>query len=120
MHRCLLELSGAYDRRGKGLPDRPPYYLTILSGDTAQVLSAAFSPAGTRILTASSEGTARKYLVRSEDLRRAAACRVGRGLTAEEVARFQVPTPLAFDFATRQCPPVYSWEAAAGAPTSTP
>jgi len=35
---------------------------------------------------------------------------VGRGLTEEEIARFQVPTPLAFDFAKRQCPPVYSWQ----------
>ena len=69
-----------------------------------------FSPDGQTILTASADQTARQYLVRSEDLRRAAACRVGRGLTADEVARFQVPTPLAFDFARRQCPPVYSWQ----------
>ena len=84
--------------------------LATLKGHTSYVYTAVFSPDGTRILTASWDGTARQYLVHSEDLRRAAACRVGRGLTEEEVARFQVPTPLAFDFATRQCPPVYSWE----------
>jgi hypothetical protein len=39
-----------------------------------------------------------------------AACRVGRGLTDEEIARFSVPTPLKFDFAKRQCPPVFPWE----------
>ena len=82
------------------------------------ITSAVFSPDGSRILT-SGMSTARQYLVRIEDLRRAAACRVGRGLTPEEVARFQVPTPLAFDFATRQCPPVYSWQAT-GTPTPTP
>ena len=84
--------------------------LAILKGHTGRVTSAVFSPDGQRILTASWDGTARQYLVRSEDLRRAAACRVGRGLTQEEIARFQVPTPLAFDFAKRQCPPVYSWQ----------
>ncbi len=84
--------------------------LATLKGHTSYVYTAVFSPDGQRILTASWDGTARQYLVRSEDLRWAAACRVGRGLTDEEVARFQVPTPLTFDFATRQCPPVYSWQ----------
>ena len=84
--------------------------LATLSGHTDSVNSAVFSPDGMRILTASQDGTARQYLVSSEDLRRAAACRVNRGLTDEEVARFQVPTPLTFDFAARQCPPVYSWQ----------
>ena len=84
--------------------------LATLTGHTDWVYSAVFSPDGQTILTASADQTARQYLVRSEDLRRAAACRVGRGLTADEVARFQVPTPLAFDFARRQCPPVYSWQ----------
>ena len=35
-----------------------------------------------------------------------AACRVGRGLTDEEVRRFNVPTPPSFDFSKRQCPPL--------------
>jgi len=84
--------------------------LAILIGHTDGVMSAVFSPDGTHILTASHDGTARQYLVSIEDLRRAAACRVGRELTQEEIDRFQVPTPLAFDFEKRQCPPVYSWQ----------
>jgi len=32
-------------------------------------------------------------------------CRVSRSLTKAEIQRFQVPTPLKFDFAKRQCPP---------------
>jgi WD40 repeat protein len=84
--------------------------LATLTGHTSYVYSAVFSPDGSRILTASVDGTARQYLVLSADLRKAAACRVGRGLSEDEIARFQVPTPLAFDYARRQCPPVYSWE----------
>ena len=94
--------------------------LATLTGHTDSINNAVFSPDGTRILTASWDGTARQYLVRSEDLRQAAACRVGRGLTPEEIARFQVPTPLAFDFAKRQCPPVYSWQAQPNPVTPTP
>ncbi|MBX0331371.1 hypothetical protein K2Z83_27340 [Oscillochloris sp. ZM17-4] len=103
-------LTASYDNTARlwGAAGQP---LATLSGHTGTVTSAVFSPDGRRILTASDDGTARQYLVRSDDLQRAAACRVGRGLTPEEVARFQVPRPLAFDFAKRQCPPVYSWDA---------
>jgi hypothetical protein len=44
-------------------------------------------------------------LVQVDDMLAVAACRVGRGFTAEEINRFDVGTPH-FDFATRQCPPV--------------
>jgi hypothetical protein len=82
----------------------------ILSGHIDAVLSAVFSPDGTRILTTSADGTIQQHLVRSEDRRRQAACLVSRGLTQEEIDRFEVPTPLKFDLDHRQCPPVYSWE----------
>ena len=105
-----LILTASFDETVR-LWDVQGHLLTTFIGHTAPVNSAVFSPDGTRILTTSQDdGTARLYLVRREDLRRAAACRVGRGLTDEEVARFQVPTPLAFDFEKRQCPPVYSWQ----------
>ena len=94
--------------------------LAILSGHTDTVYNAVFSPDGQRILTVSYDKTARQYLVASADLQRVAACRVSRGLTDAEVAGFQVPTPLAFDFATRQCPPVYSWAAASSSATPRP
>ena len=71
------------------------------------IISAVFSPDGRRVLTASADGTARQYLVRAEDLLAIAACRVGRGLTDEEIKRFQVPTPLLFDLDKRQCPPAF-------------
>jgi WD40 repeat protein len=79
--------------------------LATLQGHTDVVYRAVFSPDGRRILTSSQDGTARQYLVNVDDLLAVAACRVGRGLTDEEIARFQVPTPLRFDFAKRQCPP---------------
>jgi WD40 repeat protein len=79
--------------------------LTILKGHTAAIQNAVWSKDGQRILTASWDKTARQYLVRVEDLLAVATCRVERGLTDEEIARFQVPTPLRFDFSKRQCPP---------------
>jgi WD40 repeat protein len=78
--------------------------LATLRGHTAGVRSAVFSPDGQRILTASSDGTARQYLVHIEDLLAVAACRVARGLTEQEIKRFDVGTPK-FDFEKRQCPP---------------
>jgi WD40 repeat protein len=79
--------------------------LAILYGHTAPVTGAVFSPDGRQVLTASDDYTSHQYLVNVEDLLKVAACRVGRGLTDEEIQRFQVPTPLKFDFAKRQCPP---------------
>src|SRR5207247_634054 len=79
--------------------------LATLSGHTDAVTSAVFSLDGRRILTASADGTARQYLVNIADLLAVASCRVGAGLTDSDIARFQVPTPLKFDFAHRQCPP---------------
>jgi WD40 repeat protein len=78
--------------------------LATLSGHTDAVTSAIFSSDGRRILTVSDDGTARQYLVNTADLLMVTACRVGRGLTQEEIDRFQVPTPLKFGFAHRQCP----------------
>ena len=49
-------------------------------------------------------------VVGTEDLLKLATCRIRRGLTEEEIRRFNVPTPLQFDPNTRQCPPKLSWE----------
>ncbi|PDW03952.1 hypothetical protein CJ255_06250 [Candidatus Viridilinea mediisalina] len=84
--------------------------LAVLRGHSGDVYSAVFSPDGTRMLTASADGTARQYMVSTEDLRRAAVCRVNRELTPEEVQGFEVDLPLAFTLEQRQCPPVYSWQ----------
>ena len=96
-------LTASYDNTAR-LWDGQGQPLATLSGHTDQVNSAVFSPDGQRILTASVDGTARQYLVELNDLLKVAACHVGRGLMDEEVARFSVPTPLAFDFSTRVCP----------------
>jgi hypothetical protein len=48
--------------------------------------------------------------VNVEDLRALAACRADRGLTDEATRQLAVPTPLAFDFDKRQCPPKLSWQ----------
>jgi WD40 repeat protein len=68
-----------------------------------------FSADGTRILTTSGN-TAQMYAVSVDDLLALVACRVGRGLTQDEIIRFQVPTPLHFDFDKRECPPHFSWQ----------
>jgi WD40 repeat protein len=77
----------------------------VFQNHTDKVWSAVFSPNSQRFVTASSDGTGRQYLVYTQDLLAVAACRVGRGLTDDEIILFQVPTPLKFDFAKRQCPP---------------
>jgi WD40 repeat protein/tRNA A-37 threonylcarbamoyl transferase component Bud32 len=79
--------------------------LAILRGHENWVASAVFSPDGRRIVTASRDFTSRQYLANIEELLAAAACRVGRGLTAEEIEHFQVGRPR-FVFAQRQCPAV--------------
>jgi WD40 repeat protein len=71
--------------------------VTTFKGHETEVNSALFSPDGKRVLTASSDGTARQFLVEVDDLIAVSTCRVGRGLDAEEIARFNVPTPLRFN-----------------------
>lgn len=70
----------------------------IFRGHTAAVKSAVFSSDERRVLTASEDGTARQFMVNVDDLLKAAAQRVGRGLTQEEIERFLVASPLRFKF----------------------
>jgi hypothetical protein len=79
--------------------------LAIFVGSPSIPVSAVFSPNGKRILIAWRDGIVRHYLVQVAGLVKVTTCRVGRGLTEEEMARFQVPTPLKFDVNKRQCPP---------------
>jgi len=79
--------------------------LATLRGHIDRDFSAVFSPDGQRILTTAYDNTPQLYLSNAADVLAIAACRVGRGLTDEEISRFQVPTPLKFDFTHRQCPP---------------
>jgi WD40 repeat protein len=67
-------------------------------------VNAQFSPDGTRIASASIDGTARIYPVRVEDLLAEAACRLPRNLSPDEIQRFDVGTPR-FDRTKYQCPP---------------
>ena len=83
--------------------------LAIFRGHEDWVASAVFSPDGQRVVTASRDDTSRQYLVNVDDLLAVAACRVGRGLTAEEIEQFGVGTPR-FVFEGRLCPPVFSWQ----------
>jgi len=97
-------LTASYDKTAR-LWDTQGQPLATLSGHTEAVTSAVFSSDGRRILTASFDGTARQFIVRVDDLLAVAACRVGAGLTSYDITRFQVPTPLKFDFAKpRACP----------------
>lgn len=80
--------------------------LATLKGHTGALETAEFSSDGRRILTASTDGTVRQYLVNVQDLLAVAACRVGRGLTGDEINRFEVDTPH-FDFNRRTCPVVW-------------
>jgi len=56
----------------------------VLRGHEGDVNSAAFSPDGRYIVTASSDSTARIYLAHIEDLMELARSRVTRELTPEE------------------------------------
>jgi len=76
----------------------------MFQADMEDIFDAAFSPDGQRIVTALTKTTVRVYLRRIEDLLAVAACRVPRGLTAEEIQRFDAGTP-SFDYKARQCSP---------------
>jgi WD40 repeat protein len=58
--------------------------LITLTGHTGGVTGVAFSPDGTRLATASFDGTMRVYALRLEDLIALAKTRVPRELTTEE------------------------------------
>jgi hypothetical protein len=75
---------------------------------SAQV--AKFSPNGKAILVISADGTARLTPIHVDDLLTIAACRLGRSLSDEEIARFQIPTTIHFEMHNRQCPPILSWD----------
>jgi WD40 repeat protein len=66
-------------------------------GHTAEVNSAAFSRDGRKILTASSDGTARQFVLKLDELIASAARRTARCLDSQEIAEFNVRTPLLFD-----------------------
>ena len=70
---------------------------------------SGFSADRSRILTISGNAV-QMYAINVDDLLALVACRVGRGLTQDEIIRFQVPTSLHFDFNKRQCPPRFSWQ----------
>jgi len=71
--------------------------LHTLPGHAAGIYGVAFSPDGTRIATASSDGTARIYLLRVEELIALAKARVTRALTIEECQQY---------LHLAQCPPI--------------
>jgi WD40 repeat protein len=77
--------------------------IAVLSDHKNRVNSVEFSSDGRRIVTASDDGTARQYLIHTDDLLVAAACAVNRSLTQDEIQRYQVPEPLKLDFTHREC-----------------
>jgi WD40 repeat protein len=92
--------------------------LSVLRGHLVAIRSVMWNADESLILTASDDSTARLWAQDQEETTRLdidnlikrAECQVNRGLTEEEIARFSVPTPLKFNFAQRQCPPVFPWE----------
>jgi WD40 repeat protein len=66
-----------------------------MSDACSGVYGLAFSPDGTRLLSASDDGTARVYLLRVQDLVALAASRLTRTWTPEECQQF---------LHTNQCP----------------
>jgi len=93
--------SRVWDRRG-----RP---VAVLRGHEGWAERAAFSPDGRRILTASRDHTARQFMLERDDLLAEAACRVGQGLSADDIELFGVGRP-GFVIERRRCPPVFSWQ----------
>jgi WD40 repeat protein len=86
-----------WDLTGKQLVSFKGYSETFME-------SAVFSPNQGRLLIASADNTVRQHLVDVKDVLAVAACRVGRGLTADEITSFEVDTPH-FVFTERRCPP---------------
>jgi WD40 repeat protein len=70
--------------------------LTTLKGHTKEINSVQFSCSGKRLLTSSSDGTVREFVVDLEELVADAASRVPGTLTEEEIERYAVPRPLRF------------------------
>jgi WD40 repeat protein len=70
--------------------------LTTLKGHTQEINSLQFSQDGMRLLSASSDGTVRQFIVDPDRLIADAAHRVARTLSQEEVERYAVPLPLCF------------------------
>jgi WD40 repeat protein len=68
-----------------------------------------FDARGNRLFAATADGAVQQHLLNANDLLVVAACRIGRELTADEIARYGLAAPT-FSLATRQCPPVFSWE----------
>jgi WD40 repeat protein len=59
-----------------------------LRGHTDAVYSATFSPDGTRVITASADGSTRIFLTRPENLLALAQLRATRTLTVEEKVKY--------------------------------
>ena len=59
-----------------------------LPGHTQGIYGVAFSPDGTRLATASSDGTARVYVLRIDELVGLARARLTRAWTADECRQF--------------------------------
>lgn len=78
--------------------------LATIGGYDDYFADIALSPDGRLVAVGGDKGLLRIDLLDSAALLRLAACRVGRPLTAGEIDRFRVPTPLMLDLARRQCP----------------
>ncbi len=72
--------------------------LIVLRGHSGCVYSAVYSPDGRSVLTASADGTARRYFTHSADLLTAAATHLSRGLSDDELQRYNIDNPR-FSFA---------------------
>lgn len=59
-----------------------------LTGATQLVLEVAFSPDGSRLASASADGTVRVYLLRLSELMDLARDRLTRGFTADECRQY--------------------------------
>lgn len=76
--------------------------VAILRGHNDWVETTAFSPDGRLIATGSRDDTVRLRYTRLEDLLAVATCRVGRGLTEQEIDQFGVGRPR-YRFEERNC-----------------
>ncbi len=83
--------------------------VTTLRGQPEDVLGAFFSPDESYVITITLNDVVRLHPLKTQDLLALAACRASRGLNEEEIRRFNVSLPLAFNFAQRTCPPRLSW-----------
>ena len=80
--------SASFDKLAKVWDVKTGQEIVSLYGNAANVYSISFSPDGTHLATAGTDGTARIYTLQMQDLIKLARSRVTRTLSTEECRKY--------------------------------